>query len=73
MRFVLASRNLVNSSYPRQCDTKMLMVYNHVHAYVRVYIHTAWATVLLFGYKGNTRASTSGTARLQSRFFCCTY
>ena len=32
-------------------------------------MHTAWASVLLFGTKGNTRASRSGTARLQSRFF----
>ena len=31
-------------------------------------IHTAWATVLLFVTKGNTRASICGTARLQSRF-----
>ena len=31
-------------------------------------IRTAWATVLLFVTKGNTRASVSGTARLQSRF-----
>ena len=68
MRFVLAFWNLVNSTYPRHCDTKMLMVCIIIHAYVRVYVHTAWASVLLFGYKGNTRASTSGTARLQSRF-----
>ena len=34
-------------------------------------IHTAWATVLLFVTKGNTRASVSGTAIVQSRFFCC--
>ena len=35
----------------------------------------AWATVLLFVTKGNTRASMSGTARLQSRFlyvYVCT-
>ena len=32
-------------------------------------IHTAWATVLLFVTKGNTRASVSGTAIVQSRFF----
>ena len=36
---------------------------------MRALVHTAWATVLLFGTKGNTRASDSGTARLQSRFF----
>ena len=36
---------------------------------MRVCVHTAWATVLLFGTKGNTRASGNGTARLQSRFF----
>ena len=35
---------------------------------MRAILHTAWATVLLFGTKGNTRASDSGTARLQSRF-----
>ena len=35
---------------------------------MRALIHTAWATVLLFGTKGNTRASISGTATLQSRF-----
>ena len=35
---------------------------------MRVCVHTAWATVLLFGTKGNTRASGNGTARLQSRF-----
>lgn len=38
----------------------------------RTSVHTAWASVLLFGTKGNTRASMSGTARLQSRFlFIC--
>ena len=36
-------------------------------------MHTAWATVLLFGTKGNTRASNRGTAILQSRFFICAY
>ena len=43
--------------------------------YIRVYacactfyIYTAWASVLLFVTKGNTRASKCGTARLQSRF-----
>ena len=35
------------------------------------YVHTAWASVLLFGTKGNTRASKCGTAIVQSRFFCC--
>ncbi len=35
---------------------------------VRAFVHTAWATVLLFGTKGNTRASDSGTAIVQSRF-----
>ena len=35
----------------------------------RYIIHTAWATVLLFVTKGNTRASVSGTAIVQSRFF----
>ena len=43
-------------------------VYYHVHAIVRTYIHTAWAQCCLFGIEGNTRALTSGTARLQSRF-----
>ena len=44
---------------------------------MRAFIHTAWATVLLFGTKGNTRASECGTAIVQSRFFvpvtraCC--
>ena len=53
-----------------KCDTKMPMVCIYVYARVRVplYICTAWATVLLFVTKGNTRASVSGTARLQSRF-----
>ena len=37
---------------------------------MRVLVHTAWASVLLFGLEGNTRASECGTARLQSRFFC---
>ncbi len=37
-------------------------------AYLNYIIRTAWATVLLFVTKGNTRASVSGTARLQSRF-----
>ncbi len=32
-------------------------------------VHTAWASVLLFGMKGNTRALMSGTAIVQSRFF----
>ena len=36
-------------------------------------IHTAWATVLLFVREGNTRASVSGTAIVQSRFFCCVF
>ena len=36
---------------------------------MRAFVHTAWASVLLFGLEGNTRASSSGTARLQSRFF----
>ena len=36
-----------------------------------MYVHTAWASVLLFGTKGNTRASKCGTAIVQSRFFCC--
>lgn len=36
---------------------------------MRVLVHTAWASVLLFGLEGNTRASECGTARLQSRFF----
>ena len=40
---------------------------------MRAFIHTAWATVLLFGTKGNTRASECGTARLQSRFFVYVY
>ena len=43
-------------------------VYYHVHAIVRTYIHTAWAQCCLFGIEGNTRALTSGTATLQSRF-----
>ena len=45
-------------------------MYIRVYARVRVllYICTAWASVLLFFTKGNTRASISGTARLQSRF-----
>ena len=45
----------------------MVCIYMYVHARTR--IHTAWASVLLFGTKGNTRASECGTARLQSRFF----
>ena len=40
---------------------------------VRAFVHAAWASVLLFGLEGNTRASSSGTARLQSRFFVCVY
>jgi len=32
-------------------------------------IHTAWAQCCLFSYQGDTRASISGTATLQSRFF----
>ena len=36
-----------------------------------MHTHTAWASVLLFGMKGNTRALMSGTAIVQSRFFCC--
>ena len=35
----------------------------------RVYVHMEWVSVLLFGLKGNTRASVSGTAIVQSRFF----
>ena len=48
----------------------MLMVcINNVRALIGVYdIHTAWASVLLFGMEGNTRARVSGTATLQSRF-----
>ena len=54
----------------KHCDTKMPMVCIYVYTRVRVplYICTAWASVLLFFPKGNTRASVSGTARLQSRF-----
>ena len=40
---------------------------------MRAFVHTAWASVLLFGLEGNTRASVSGTARLQSRFFVCVF
>ena len=36
---------------------------------MRAFMHTAWASVLLFGIEGNTRALTSGTAIVQSRFF----
>ncbi len=36
---------------------------------MRAFIHTAWATVLLFGTKGNTRASECETAIVQSRFY----
>ena len=36
---------------------------------MRAFVHTAWATVLLFGIEGNTRASNRGTAIVQSRFF----
>ena len=47
----------------------MLMVCIFVHAYVRVTkIHYSVGSVLLFVTKGNTRASVSGTAKLQSRF-----
>ena len=54
----------------KHCDTKMPMVCIYVYTRVRVplYICTAWASVLLFFPKGNTRASKCGTARLQSRF-----
>lgn len=47
-------------------------MYIRVRAFARILedIHAAWATVLLFVTKGNTRASVSGTARLQSRFLC---
>lgn len=38
---------------------------------MRAFVHTAWASVLLFGLEGNTRASVSGTAIVQSRF--CLY
>ena len=47
-------------------------MYICVRAFARTFryiIHTAWATVLLFVTKGNTRASVSGTAIVQSRFF----
>ena len=54
---------------PKHCDTKMFMVCILLYAHSARIVHTAWATVLLFGTKGNTRASVSGTARLQSRFF----
>ena len=42
-------------------------------AYKRTHIHTAWATVLLFGQKGNARALECGTAIVQSRFFMYIY
>ena len=32
-------------------------------------VHTAWASVLLFGMKGNTRALMSGTAIVQTPAF----
>ena len=33
-------------------------------------IHAAWASVLLVRNEGNARALKSGTATMQSRFFC---
>ena len=36
---------------------------------MRAFVHTAWASVLLFGIEGNTRALKSGTAIVQSRFY----
>lgn len=47
----------------------LMSVYYIVHALLRTYIHAAWAQCCLFGIEGNTRALTSGTATLQSRFF----
>ena len=70
-RFVLASWNLVNSLFQNiatlRCPWCVYTSCAHI-AYLINDIHTAWASVLLFGTKGNTRASRSGTARLQSRF-----
>ena len=47
----------------------MVCIYRCARLRTRSFIHTAWASVLLFGTKGNTRASRSGTAIVQSRFF----
>ena len=41
---------------PKHCDTKMPMVCNQCTRILRVFMHTAWASVLLLGTKGNTRA-----------------
>ena len=45
-----------------------IYVYTRERVYLINNIRTAWATVLLFVTKGNTRASVSGTAIVQSRF-----
>ena len=68
MRFVLANRNLVNSMKGQGIvarDVQLVRIF--------IYVHTAWASCCLFYLSGDTRASISGTATMQSRFFLCAY
>ena len=48
----------------------LISVYKGTHTCVYAYVYIpAWAQCCLFGIEGNTRALSSGTAILQSRFF----
>ena len=72
-RFVLAIRNLVNSSICQNIAAKDAHWYViNARAYcAHLYIRRGLQCCLFYRL-GNTRASNSGTARLQSRFFVCT-
>ena len=69
-RFVLAIRNLVNSSICQNIAAKDAHWYvNNVRIYcAHLYIRRGLQCCLFYRL-GNTRASNSGTARLQSRFY----
>ncbi|MBQ0088553.1 MAG: hypothetical protein KBT27_04390, partial [Prevotellaceae bacterium] len=71
-RFVLASLNLVNSQKIQDIaalDVHGICILSYT-LFIRVRASiSAWASVLLFRFEGNTRAETSGTASLQSRFY----
>ena len=73
----LAIWNLVNSIVSKtlqHLDVLGICISISVHlirAGVRVRTYRRGLRCCLFGYKGNTRASDSGTATVQSRFFLC--
>ena len=70
----LAIRNLENSKTPKTLQhfdvLGICISFRRTILGVRAYSYiSAWASVLLVRVKGNSRASNSGTAIVQSRFF----